>query len=812
MKNQWLRSGIIAMTLPGLIAAPALGGGVRAQEGDATSHTLAIMGTTDIHAHVMAYDYMADKPDDSFGLAKVASIVEEQRNLYDHSILVDAGDTLQGSILGDLEAVVDPVEGEKNVILQAMEAMDYHAAAIGNHEFNFGLDFLDRSIADSAFPWLNANVKNASDGEPRFDPYLIEEMEIDGETLKVGMIGFVPPQIMTWDRMHLEGHVEVDEIIDSAEEFVPKMKAEGADVVVAVAHSGIDASEDASADASWHLTNVEGIDAVVSGHNHNLFPEEAYHDLPGVDPETGQINGTPVVMPGSWGSHLGIIELDLMHDDDEWMVQDSRSFNLASVDYEEHPDIVEIAADRHQATIDYVNNPVGETKRDINTFFARLLDNETNELVNAAQLHYATAYLKGTDYEDFPLLSAAAPFRAGRGGPGYFTDVQETIAIKDVADIYIYPNTLHIVKVDGYDLHQWLEKAAGNFFEIDPQSTDTQMMADYSFRGYNFDTIDGVEYQIDITKPLGERILNLTYQGETVVDDEEYLVITNNYRASGGGGLLSDAESAEIIYSSTLENREVIIDYIREKGTLDIEPDMNWSIVPFDHEGDLHYKTSPAALDYLERSGGYDFLSYVETDADGWAVFSFDMDEYRSMLDGEAPVFSDYGENENYFEEVRHMASLNVIQGFKDGTFRPMNDITRADVAVMVARAFDLEHHGDDLFQDVNQAHRAFDDIHAVKDAGIFLGTVDHEFLPDAMITRGEAAAVIARAFDFMNDDVSNETTFHDVHGVFSDYIGTLENMGIVHGISEGYYGMDAHLTRLQFTIMMSRSHNHSVR
>ena len=834
MKNHWLRRGVMAVTLPGLILAPALGGSVSADngndgdaDGNGDTHTFAIMGTTDIHAHVMSYDYMADEVDESFGLTKVASIVEEQREKYEQSILIDNGDILQGSILGDLEAVVDPQE--RNIIIDAMEAIGYDAAAIGNHEFNFGLGFLDDIIEQSAFPWLNANVKNVDDGEPRYTPYVIEEMEIGGEMLDVGMIGFVPPQIMTWDRTHLEGVVEVDEIVDAAEAYVPQMKEDGADIVVAIAHSGIDASEDASADASWHLTNVDGIDAVLSGHNHNLFPEEDYHDLPGVDAEEGTINGVPVVMPGSWGSHLGMIELELMHDEtDGWSIDSGRSFNIASEDYEERADIVELVKDRHEATIAYVNGAVGDTETDLNTFFARLLDNEVGELVNAAQLHYATSYFEGTEYEDLPLLSAAAPFRAGRHGPTYFTDVQDDIAIKDIADLYIYPNTVQVVKVDGDDLKRWLEYSAGNFFEIDPTDTGDQMIADYDFRGYNFDTIDGVTYQIDITKPQGERIVNLSYDGEAVSSDEEYLVVTNNYRAGGGGGHIAGADSAEIVYQSSMENREVIIDYIREEEVLNVEKDWNWTLVPFDHEGDLLYKTSPAALDYLERNGGYDFVTYEETDADGWAVFSFDMEAYRAALDldeepevpaepeepsepadpepaPERPSFTDFTSDDYGYMEVRAMVDADLILGYPDETFRPKSNITRADAAVMMARAFDLELDGTASFSDVDPERYYAEAVAATEAAGIFSGYGD-TFRPDQHISRGEVAAIMNRAFSLRPGPA---TPFTDVADhIFEADIQALYGSSITTGVTETTFGTMQPITRQDFALMLYRAMN----
>lgn len=573
-----------------------------------TSEKLVIMGTTDIHAYMMPYDYMNDVENQTFGLTKVHTLVEEIRSQNEHTLLLDNGDIIQGSIFGDMLALINPVKAEDpHVIMDVMNAMGYEAATLGNHEFNFGLQYLDETIAKADFPWLSANIYNEGTAELRYNPYTIIEKEIDGHTLNVGVIGFVPPQIMTWDRIHLENNIYVEEIVDSANKYIPQMKAEGADVIVAVAHSGIDPSDNASENAAYQLSQVDGIDAMILGHQHRVFPgTDAYSNIDGIDAVNGTVNGVPTVMPGSWGSHLGVIELDLQYSGTEWEVISSHSEAKVTANYDPHPEIVSLVQETHEATIEYVNSPVGETEVDLNTFFSRVMDNEVVQLINEAQLDYMNQYFAGTAYEDMPMLSAAAPFRAGRGGA--FTNVEAgEIAIRDVNDIYVYPNTLHVVKVDGTELRNWLERSAVNFLQIDPDSAEDQYLINTAFASFDFDTIEGVEYQIDVTKPVGERIIGLTYDGQKVTEGHEFLVATNNYRAGGGGNHLNDAET---VLASTDENREVIIDYIRNhEGPIQVEASNNWSIVPFNHEGRVLFESD---LNGKELASDIPYVSFVD--------------------------------------------------------------------------------------------------------------------------------------------------------------------------------------------------------
>ncbi|WP_243392205.1 MULTISPECIES: bifunctional 2',3'-cyclic-nucleotide 2'-phosphodiesterase/3'-nucleotidase [unclassified Mesotoga] len=539
-----------------------------------TAHELVVLGTNDLHGYVMPFDYLTVQEVEDYGAAKTYTLIKWAREIYSNTLLIDTGDTIQGSVLAEREARVEPLSmGEIPSIIRAMNIMGYDAGAIGNHEFNFGLEYLDLAMAAADYPMLSANLYNADTEELRYDPYVVLDREVDGIPIKIGVIGFLPPEIMMWDRVLLEGRVYVEPIADAAAKYIPELREEGVDLVIVALHQG-------TSDAEAILENVEGIDAIIMGHSHGRIAEK--------------IDGVPVTMAGSWGNSLGLIHFQLLNRDGKWEVFSSFP-QLWYVDetIEAASEIVEAVKEQHEATIDYVMAPVGITTVPITGYFSRVIDNEVTQLVNEAQLWYARDYFKGTEFEGMPLLSAAAPFRTS-------TNVEAgDIRIMNAADIYIYSNTLHVVRVNGIELKGWLEKCAENFNQIDPSSTEDQNLL-ARFSSYNFDIIEGINYQIDVRNPVGQRIVELTYEGEEIEDDMEFLVVTNNYRAGGGGYHLVDAD---IVLSSTVENRSVIIDYIIEKGTITPSPSFNWSIVPFETAGRITFTSSDEAATLAEELG-----------------------------------------------------------------------------------------------------------------------------------------------------------------------------------------------------------------
>ncbi|RLL82447.1 2,' 3'-cyclic nucleotide 2'-phosphodiesterase [Mesotoga sp. H07pep.5.4] len=603
-----------------------------------TVHNLVIMGTTDMHQYIMPYDYMGDKPNESIGLAKVFTLIEKVRSGNANTLLFDTGDFIQGSLVGDYEADVNPPEGfDFQTIVRAYNYIGYDAVSVGNHDVtDFGLEFFERARSNSVFPWVSANIRMAEDPKDFLvNPFVILEREVDGIPIRIGVIGFTPPQIMSWGRRHLEGTVFTQTIIEQAEKHIPVLKDQS-DLVVAVAHTGISTDEitsyDAQENAAYYLAQVEGIDAMILGHQHSHFPGD-FADIEGIDNDKGLIFGVPTVQPGSWGSHLGIINLDLAYDwtTGDWEVLDgSASLVPVTPEVETHRQLAELVAQKHEATIEYVRTPIGWTDTEITSYFSRIIDNPVTQIINEAQIWWAEREFAGTEYEWLPVLSAAAPFIAGRQGPTYFTHVQGDITIGSITDIYIYPNTIYVAKLNGEQIKDWLEASANNFNQIDPYSTEPQHIVNYDFREYNFDVIEGIDYVYDISRPAGQRLISATFEGNPLDASMEFLVVTNNYRGSGGGNFPHVADN--VILATTEINREAIIKYIQYIGEIDPVPTNNWKILPIDTAGPLLYRSSPEGVGYIERNAirGIEFL---EVDEAGWGIYEVDLVELAKYLE-----------------------------------------------------------------------------------------------------------------------------------------------------------------------------------
>ena len=612
---------------------------------------LRLLETTDLHMNLINYDYYQDKPTDEYGLAKTAALIKAARAEAKNTLLFDNGDLLQGNPMGDFVAKVKPLAaGAVHPAYKVMNALGYDAANIGNHEFNYGLPFLRQAIAGAAFPYVNANVHiDDGDGKPdndlhAFTPYVILERSFSDEAgvkhaLKIGVIGFVPPQIMMWDKQHLEGKLTVRDIQATARRLVPEMRAKGADIVVAIPHTGFERGETPqfAENSVARLAEVPGIDAILFGHSHGEFPGAFFANYPKVDIARGTINGVPAVMPGRWGDHLGVIDLQLDNSAGAWKVVDSRAQlrpiseratrkPLVAAD----PMVAELVKDEHAGTLAYVRGQVASTRSPITSYFAQVADDPSVQIVSQAQLAYAKKALQGTEFEALPLLSAAAPFKAGgRQGWNYYTDIPAgTLSVRNVADLYIYPNTLKAVRVSGTGVREWLEMSAGQFNRINPAGPAEQALINEGFRTYNFDTIDGVSYRIDVSQPArydsngklvapdARRIVNLRYQDKPIDEGASFIVVTNNYRAAGGGGF-PGLDGKNIVVDAPDENREALVQYMRASGTLDPAADDNWRILPVPGVK-LRFLSGIGGVAHLAR---YPQIKLVKDMGDGSAMF-----------------------------------------------------------------------------------------------------------------------------------------------------------------------------------------------
>jgi 2',3'-cyclic-nucleotide 2'-phosphodiesterase/3'-nucleotidase len=612
---------------------------------------LRLLETTDVHMTLLAYDYYQDKPSDDFGLAKTISLIKAARAQVPNSLLFDNGDLLQGSPLGDWVSRVKPLQpGQIHPAYKVLNAIGVDAANIGNHEFNYGLPFLRQAIAGAAFPYVSANVHlDVGRNDPAHDahaftPYVILDRRFSDESgaqhvIKVGVIGFVPPQIMVWDKQHLEGKLTVRDIQETARRLVPEMKAKGAQIVVAIPHSGFERSETPrfAENSVARLAEVPGIDAILFGHSHGEFPGPFFAKYPKVDLTKGTINGVPAVMPGRWGDHLGVIDLKLDNASGAWRVTDSRAEIRPITDRASRkplvaadPMVAELIATEHAETLAYVRGDVASTRTPITSFFAQVTDDPSVQVVAQAQLAYAKRAVQGTEYERLPLLSAASPFKAGgRMGWNYYTDIPAgRLSVRHVADLYIYPNTVKVVKITGAAVREWLEMSAGQFNRIDPLGAPEQNLVNEAFKTYNFDSFEGVSYRIDVTQPAryspdgklvapaAHRIQGLSYQGQPIDETAPFLVVTNNYRASGGGGF-PGLDGKAIVVDSPDETREALVRYLRDAGTLDASADNNWRLqaVP---GVKLRFLSGAGAVAHLAR---YPQIRLVKDNGDGSALF-----------------------------------------------------------------------------------------------------------------------------------------------------------------------------------------------
>jgi len=633
-----------------ILALAALGCASKVEQG--ASFDLVVLATSDVHNNYMDYDYFTDRATDRTGLVRLASEIGRFRAENPNVLLVDNGDLIQGNPFGEY-LYKNPPEGT-SPIMALMNAMGYDAMTLGNHEFNFGLPYLEKTIKGAKFPVVCANVVKAGTQEPYFTPYVIKPYTFAGEDgkklkIRVGFLGLVTPQIMTWDADKLRGKVDTIDGYDAAAKYVPEMKAKGADIVVVLAHSGLAAFDRRGGEENFaaYVTAVPGVDVVISGHSHNQFPSGGYAKVANVDIERGTINSVPVVMPGSFADNLGVIQARFTYTASGWDLaegfgrlvpvynaQDKTSLPAVA-------ELVEILRPAHERVVAFIRAPVGagedgaaaggSVSAPLNSFFALVHDDFSVQLVNEAQMWYAKTALANTEYAALPILSAAAPFKCGgRQGPAYYTDIPAgPLAIKNMADLYVYTNSIVILKLTGAEIREWLEMSAGQFNQIKAGPAEQNLIND-AFPTYLFDVIDGVTYEIDVSQPArynregalvdsaAHRIRNLAWQGKPLDDGQSFALVSNNYRANGGGNF-PNADPDHQIYASPDENRQAVLQYIESLGVVNPAPNANWKLDIPAGASDVVFVSSPKAKDALIPG-----VSFVALNADGFGVYRVD--------------------------------------------------------------------------------------------------------------------------------------------------------------------------------------------
>jgi len=621
-----------------------------------------LLETSDLHSNMMDFDYYKDIPIEKFGLVRTATLIKVARKEASNSVLVDNGDIIQGSPLGDYIAAKGLRQGEVHPVYKAMNTLDYTVGNLGNHEFNYGLDYLHKAISSARFPYINANIIDHKTGQPMFTPYLIKGMQVtdrEGKThqLNVGYIGFVPPQILLWDKKNLSGKITVNDITATARKWVPEMRKQGADLVIAIAHSGLsgDPYRAMAENSVYYLSQVTGIDAILFGHAHAVFPSKDFSGIKGADIAKGTLNGIPAVMPGMWGDHLGVVDLVLNNDSGNWQVSSAKAEARPIYDTAakkslaiEDPALMKVLEDDHQATREFVSQPIGTSTEVMYSYLSLVQDDPTVQIVNNAQRDYVEHFIQGDPgLANLPVLSAAAPFKAGgrKNDPASYVEVEKgRLTFRNAADLYLYPNTLVAMKVTGREVQEWLECSAGQFNQIDPTSSKPQALINWNFRTYNFDVIDGVQYRIDVTQPARydaecqlindktSRIRELTFKGKPLDPDATFLIATNNYRAYGGK--FAGTGDSHLAFAAPDENRSIVAAYIAAQtkiyGEVKPQRDNNWMLAPINSKTplDIRFETSPSAKAdaFIQQYARYP-MHKVGNDETGFAIYQIKLNQ-----------------------------------------------------------------------------------------------------------------------------------------------------------------------------------------
>ena len=478
-------------------------------EGDTL--TLTVLTSTDLHGWVYPWDYSTDTPDDRYGLAKVATLVDSVRAAQANTMLIDAGDWLQGNQFAAYYAS-DGLSTPYYPLLKVAEYMKYDAFVLGNHEFNFGIDYLNTRLEQSpSIEYIAGNVYEHNTSNPAYKPYFIKN--VGG--VQVAIVGLTTPGSAIWDRPRVEGKLDFVDGVEAGRRFVNEARAAGAEIVVVLAHCGLESGSsynDASVpDENFGralLEQVPGIDLFVFGHSHRVTEDTYVTSLDSVD--------VPVIQAGRWASHLGEAKLVLTRSTDgsiDVLSSKTQAFSVENV--KPSARILELAKPYHDSTRNYVNKPLTTTSDIWNAENARLEDTPILDLIHVVQLDVTGAQ-----------LSAAAAFNtSAKFGPGDITR-------RDMAQIYPYENMLYTIEITGKQLKAYIEQSSRFYSGIE----NGEPVSDRSIPGYNFDTIAGADYEVDLRLPIGSRLTKLVYNGAPVQDTDQFTLAVNSYRAEGGGG------------------------------------------------------------------------------------------------------------------------------------------------------------------------------------------------------------------------------------------------------------------------------------
>lgn len=564
------------VAIAGAAAAPAAQAAETAKGSrPAKRYSLTVMGTTDLHGNIFNWDYFkdaeyADAKGNAKGLARVSTLVSQVREEKGrrNTLLIDAGDTIQGTPLTYYYAKVDPITakgGPVHPMAAAMNAIGYDAVALGNHEFNYGIETLRKFEEQCDFPLLGANALDAKTLKPAFPPYFIKKFCVPGAPpVKVAVLGLTNPGIAIWDKAYVEGKMVFPGLEEQAAKWVPKLRSMGADVVVVSAHSGSSGTS-SYGDQLPYIENssalvaqqVPGIDAILVGHAHTEIAELLV---------TNEKTGKTVVLsePLCYAQRLTLFDFELVFAKGRWTVESVKATVRDSKTVADDPKITKLLKDDHDIVVEYVNQVVGKATEKLTTVEARYKDAPIIDLITKVQEDVAKAALAGTEYASLPVISQASPFSRTSEIPA------GDVTIRDLSSLYVYDNTLVAKLMTGAQIKAYLEYSAEYFVQTAPDATvDVEKLTNANNRpDYNYDYVSGLSYEIDIAQAAGSRIKNLSYNGAALDDAQRFVFAVNNYRANGGGAFPHVA-SAQELWSESTEIRTRIAEWVTAKGVLD---------------------------------------------------------------------------------------------------------------------------------------------------------------------------------------------------------------------------------------------------
>ena len=568
---------------------------------------LRILATSDLHANILAWDYHANKACPSRGLARTATLIAAARAEQPNCLLFDNGDFLNGSALGDHIAHTGQDAAHiarLHPMIAAMNHLRYDAATLGNHEFSHGLNALTRSLRDVAFPVVASNLRLTSPDAAQISvrSLLLTRDLIDDagqvQRLRIAVVGFLPPQTTVWEHRHLDGRAEVDDILQTAQDLIPHLRAAGADLVIALSHSGIggDQYDPFAENVSLALAAVAGLDVIVAGHTHTVFPT----------PDGDDLAGKPAVMPGFFGSHLGVIDLVLQKAEGVaggWQVREfqAQTRPIAARDatsghpvalVADDPALVALVAQDHANLQAWSEHPIGTTPIALHSFFALLTASPALDLIALAQTRALTQGLANTAQSGLAMLSAAAPFKAGgRGGAENYTAIAAgRLVRRNASDLYVHPNSLVGLCLPGHAVLRWLERSVSLFHQITPGAQDADLI-NPDFPSYDFDVIYGLTYRVDVTQPArfdrrgtevapwACRIVDACFGGAPIALDQSFVLATNSYRCAGGSGF-AEMRPDQVNFKSPQSNQSLVEAFVQSGGHVPESTPPHWGFVP----------------------------------------------------------------------------------------------------------------------------------------------------------------------------------------------------------------------------------------